>query len=128
MRFHSLIILFLFAHLSAVTVAAAAAWPESELLATISHERDVKSPKVIKIAKFAINEQNKRSKAKLKLVKILRCTENVYTIDNSFSLELLAKHGTRTTKKYLAHLFETKDYWFRPSTNQFELESFELAQ
>ncbi|MED6121716.1 hypothetical protein PIB30_032853 [Stylosanthes scabra] len=128
MRFlQSLIILLIvLAHLSAVAVAAATTWPS--LFESGSYERDVKSAKVIKIAKFAINEHNKRSNANLKLVKILSCRENVYTIDDSFSLELLAKDGSDTTNKYLAHLFETKDYWFRPSTHPFELQTFQLAQ
>ncbi|MED6118591.1 hypothetical protein PIB30_004196 [Stylosanthes scabra] len=125
MRFHSLVImLLLFAHVSAVAVADTT-WPS--LFGVGSYERDVKSAKVIKIAKFTINEHNKRSNANLKLVRILSCRENVYTIDNSFSLELLAKDGTDTTNKYLAHLFETKDYWFRHTTVPFQLETFELA-
>ncbi|MED6121718.1 hypothetical protein PIB30_032855 [Stylosanthes scabra] len=112
MRFHSLVIIaLLFAHLfSAVAVVAITLWP------------DVNSGKVTKIANFAINEHNKRSNANLTLVSILSCSENVFAVDSSFSLELLAKDGKDTTNKYLAHVFEA-----RFTTDRFQLKAFELT-
>ncbi|XP_057755382.1 uncharacterized protein LOC130974525 [Arachis stenosperma] len=121
---HCLIIIILIAPLSAF-FAVADPWSGSATL-IFRVDLDVDNPKVIMIAKFAVDEQNKRSNTNLNLMRVVSCTEDFHLIGGLFLLELLADNGIQIDK-YTAMVIERPNFRFTLRPLEYELTSFELA-
>ncbi|TKY72236.1 Cysteine proteinase inhibitor 5 [Spatholobus suberectus] len=107
MRYHSLIFLSL-------VLAFAAARPET-IPGGWTPIKDVKERHVVEIANYAVSEYDKRSGAKLKLVKVVKGETQVVAGTN-YRLVLKAKDGS-ATMNYEAVVWEKTWLHFRNLTS-----------
>ncbi|CAH2078877.1 unnamed protein product [Thlaspi arvense] len=67
--------------------------------------KDISDPNVVALAKYAIDEHNKESKANLVYVKIVKGKEQVVS-GKKYDLTIAAKNGGGATKNYEAVVVE----------------------
>ncbi|KAL4320951.1 hypothetical protein AHAS_Ahas14G0061800 [Arachis hypogaea] len=114
---HIMVFLFLLDSLCYSSLAMVTAWPVIYKSPMILN---VEEAWVIEMAILAVKEHNKRSKANLKLEKLLSCVADVSPIDTIYILQLLARDGLHT-HKYTAQLIQTA------SSSAYKLRRFERA-
>ncbi|XP_020221522.1 cysteine proteinase inhibitor 5 [Cajanus cajan] len=106
--------------LSLLLVVAAARRPEA-VVGGWSPIKDLKEPHVAEIANYAVGEYDKRSGAKLKLVKVVKGETQVVAGTN-YRLVLAAKDGSATAN-YEAVVYEKPWLRFRNLTSFVPLHS-----